>query len=90
MIMDLNEIEVNEEVKKAGLSVPSSLPPTSKSANVIKRVIMTMTEITIYPNGQTYYKSRTWEQGKPTVVRKKIKKTSAPIKKVEMKKAEVY
>ena len=60
-------------------SLPSGHP--SGSPQVIKRVLHTRTEITIYPNGQTFQNSRSWFEDKVYPVRKKKKKKLSEVKK---------
>lgn len=57
---------------------------------VIKKVLFTRTEITIYPNGQTFQKTTSWFDKQTYQVTKKVKKKAAPMKKTVKKEVESY
>ena len=100
MILDLKDYK---PVKAKVLDVTSSnVPPlkvspqpqkpvANSSNQVVKRVLHTRVEMTIYPNGQSYIqKNQAWFEDKIYAVKKKIKKKAAPSKKVKMKKEEKW
>ena len=95
MILDLNDVKksgVNRKPHPEDLSSSTSFSSSAslgRSKDIIRKTIMTKTEITIYPNGQTYYKSNTWEVGKPMVVKKKVKKEAKMVE-TKKQKEEVY
>lgn len=61
--------------------------PTAVINQVIKKVLFTRTELTIYPDGKTYQNSKTWFQKGQEVVqpKKKVKITSEYKKSKEVK-----
>ena len=97
MILDLDDIK--EENEKHSEVVGSSEPSFSSDCNlssnnksgVIKRVLHSRIEISIYPNGQSYIlKSQSWFEDKIYQVKKKVKKKAPEVKKVIKKKMESY
>jgi len=83
MILDLDEIKL----AKLSNITPSLNQPHQGQVTI--KVIMTRTEIKTYPNGDSYYSSKTWEVGKPMVFKRKVKKVIA-VKKIKEDKEEVY
>lgn len=84
----LSESELSAFIDKYNAPLASPIQPISSHA-VIKRIIMSKTEQTIYPNGQTFYKTTSWEVGSPVQVKKKEKKT-APVQEVTVHQTEEY
>jgi len=72
-----------DDIKEAAEKVKKELAVEKKSDGVIKRVLHTRTEITIYPNGDAFQKSSSWFDKKTYKVTKKIKKTTPVTKTVE-------
>ena len=94
MKFSLDDVGVKESVvtslgSKPPLLTSESITP-STTPKVIKRIIFTRTEITIYPNGQMYQKTTSWLDKQTYQVKKKVKKKSAPVKKTIKKKEESY
>ena len=67
-----------------------NLDSVPKGAQVVRKVLFTRTELTIYPNGVTFPgKTTSWFQGGTEYVKKKVKKTKT-MKKVTKNKEEVF
>jgi len=91
MILDLDEITFKEEKSSGSPSITSEKGTQllSTSPQVVKVIIMQRTEMTMYPNGNRFYKTNTWEAGRE-IVKKKEPKKAKEIKKLEVKKVEEY
>jgi len=64
-------LDTSKQDKATSVVAPPS-PPHHPSGQVVKRTLMTMVEITIYPNGQTYTgKMKSWFNDKVQYVKKK-------------------
>lgn len=92
LIMDLDNIDTESVDEGRSDSSTSTVisSPSPNSPDIIRKKIMTLTEMTIYPNGQTYYVSRTWEQGNPTVVKTNKKQEGITAPETKKQEEEVY
>ena len=93
MILDLNEVNSKSTLCEPVASVSkdnSATPDRSQGkAQIIKKVIHTRVEMTIYPNGQTFIgKTQSWIEG--MVYTPKPKKKKVAVKKTKKQKEEVY
>ncbi len=67
--------------------------PQDTAGKVIRRTLMQMTVINIYPNGTMYIdrtRSKSWFTDTKEIVKKKVKKKAPPIKKAIIKEEESY
>jgi len=79
------------EMAKKESSTEKQVSPTLPHCNqVIKKVLFTRTELTIYPSGETFQKSSSWFEKGMQVVKKKVKAKPQPAKKVNIKTIEEY
>lgn len=76
---------MNDIPEKEGTGLTSFSSPSS--SQVVKRILFTRTEITIYPNGQAYQKSTSWFDKQVYEVKKKeseeVKATAVKKNKLE-------
>ena len=97
LILNLDDVPVNCE-KQHMPSAPLLTHQTDSSANhapvgtssIVRKVLFTRTEITIYPDGQTFQTTKSWFQGGTQYVKKKEKKKKVPATIVKKSGVEEY